>query len=63
MIRFDGQSRVVFVQLAETDNYKVYAYGERAKAYAQSQSGGEKSNGTEQSDTAPDIEAEGTEST
>lgn len=38
-IRFDGQTRVVFVQLAETENYKVYAYGERAKAYAQSQSG------------------------
>lgn len=40
-IRFDGQSRVVFVQLAETENYKIYAYGERAKAYAQSQSGTE----------------------
>lgn len=63
MIRFDGQSRVVFVQLAETDNYKVYAYGERAKAYAQSQSGGEKTNGTEQSETAPDKEAEETEIT
>lgn len=61
MIRFDGQSGVVFVQLAETDNYKVYAYGERAKAYARSQSGGEKSKETVQSNAAPDKEAEGTE--
>lgn len=40
-LRFDGQSRIVFVQLAETENYKIYAYGERAKAYAQSQTVGE----------------------
>lgn len=41
-IRFEGQPRVVFVHLAETENYKIYAYGERAKAYAQSQTGNEK---------------------
>lgn len=40
-LRFDGQQRIVFVQLAETENYKIYAYGERAKAYAQSQTVGE----------------------
>ena len=40
-IRFEGQPRDVIELLAETDNYKVYAYGERAKAYAQSQSGAE----------------------
>lgn len=38
-IRFDGQSRVVFVLLNETEHYRIYAYGERAKAYAQAQSG------------------------
>ncbi len=52
MIRFEGQPRVVFVQLAETDNYKVYAYGERAKAYAQSQSGGEEQTDAQQIETA-----------
>ena len=40
-LSFEGQERVVLVQLAETDGYSVYAYGERAKAYAQAQSGGE----------------------
>lgn len=41
-LRFEGQQgRVVFSQLGETENYKVYAYGERAKAYAQAQSGNE----------------------
>ncbi len=40
-IRFDGQSRVVFVLLNETEHYRIYAYGERAKAYAQAQSGNE----------------------
>lgn len=39
-LRFEGQGRVVFTQIGETENYKVYAYGERAKAYAQAQSGG-----------------------
>ena len=39
-LSFEGQERVVLVQLAETDGYRVYAYGERAKAYAQAQSGG-----------------------
>ena len=39
-LRFEGQQgRIVFSQLGETENYKVYAYGERAKAYAQAQSG------------------------
>lgn len=63
MIRFDGQTRVVFAQLAETDNYKVYAYGERAKAYAQSQSGTEETVGDRQSETAPKTETEETEKT
>lgn len=49
-IRFDGQSRVVFVELAATENYKIYAYGERAKAYAQSQSGNE-----EETEKSPNI--------
>lgn len=47
-LRFEGQGRIVFVQLAETENYKIYAYGERAKAYAQSQAGNE-----EQQETPP----------
>lgn len=39
-ISFEGQQgRPVFELLGETDNYRVYAYGERAKAYAQAQSG------------------------
>lgn len=40
ILRFEGQQgRVVFTQIGETENYRVYAYGERAKAYAQAQSG------------------------
>ncbi len=39
-VRFDGQQDKV-IQLGETENYKVYAYGERAKAYVQAQSGEE----------------------
>ncbi|MDE7280397.1 MAG: hypothetical protein K2N36_01480 [Ruminiclostridium sp.] len=39
-ISFEGvQGRPVFELLGETDNYRIYAYGERAKAYAQAQSG------------------------
>lgn len=40
-LSFEGQERVTLVQLAETDGYRIYAYGERARAYAQAQSGGE----------------------
>lgn len=60
-IRFDGQSRVVFVQLAETENYKIYAYGERAKAYAQSQSGTEEE--TASSSSVPEARTEAAEQT
>ncbi|MCM1298093.1 MAG: hypothetical protein NC203_06025 [Firmicutes bacterium] len=54
-LRFDGQQgRIVFSQLGETENYKVYAYGERAKAYAQAQSGSE----PPPSETAPEKTSE-----
>ncbi|MCM1055237.1 MAG: hypothetical protein NC394_06915 [Bacteroides sp.] len=61
-LRFDGQQRIVFVELAETENYKIYAYGERAKAYAQSQSGGEaeqteEPHSSESGCDAPDVTA------
>lgn len=56
-LRFEGQGRIVFVQLAETENYKIYAYGERAKAYAQSQSGSEE----EQEITAQETREEAAE--
>ncbi|HBH95897.1 MAG TPA: hypothetical protein DDX91_09085, partial [Ruminococcaceae bacterium] len=41
-ISFEGQGRPVFELLGETEGYRVYAFGERAKAYAQAQSGGGK---------------------
>lgn len=40
-ISFEGQGRPVFELLGETEGYRVYAYGERAKAYVQAQSGSE----------------------
>lgn len=54
-LRFDGQPRVVFVPLARTENYSVYAYGERAKAYAQSQTGGEKEEEGSDSQSEPEL--------
>lgn len=38
-LSFEGQERIPLTQLAETEGYRVYAYGERANAYAQAQSG------------------------
>lgn len=54
-LSFEGQERVVLVQLAETDGYRIYAYGERAKAYAQAQSGGEEDSEAE-AETAENSE-------
>lgn len=53
-LSFEGQERVVLVQLAETDGYRIYAYGERAKAYAQAQSGGDQNNGEETETAEPE---------
>lgn len=59
-LSFEGQERVVLVQLSETDGYRVYAYGERAKAYAQAQRGDEQGEDgeaeTSSSEAAPVIE-------
>lgn len=59
-ISFEGQQgRPVFELLGETDSYRVYAYGERAKAYAQAQSGSsDEPSSAETTDlTAPDIDS------
>lgn len=50
-IRFEGQGRPVFELLGETENFRIYAYGERAKAYVQAQSG----NNTLPAETSPEI--------
>lgn len=59
-LSFEGQERVVLVQLSETDGYRIYAYGERAKAYAQAQRGDEQGGDgeaeTSSSEAAPVIE-------
>ncbi|MDE6579549.1 MAG: hypothetical protein K2K41_03350, partial [Ruminiclostridium sp.] len=60
-ISFEGQQgRPVFELLGETDNYRIYAYGERAKAYAQAQSGNNEEEEASQSETADSASPENT---
>ena len=60
-ISFEGvQGRPVFELLGETDNYRIYAYGERAKAYAQAQSGNNEEEEPSQSETADSTSPENT---
>ncbi len=63
-ISFEGQQgRPVFELLGETDNYKIYAYGERARAYAQAQSGNNQEEEPSESETAGSTAPENTSST
>ena len=58
-ISFEGvQGRPVFELLGQTDNYRIYAYGERAKAYAQAQSGIGEEEEVSQSETADSASPE-----
>lgn len=60
-ISFEGvQGRPVFELLGETDNYRIYAYGERAKAYAQAQSGNNEEEEASQSETTDNDPSENT---